>query len=184
MSRRQGVVLPPLLAFLAGNAVSPWSVGAQAAQEIRRPQYCDCELRLEHVVDLGDTAGPGAFPGIVRSVHRSPDGRYYVLTWNEYLVTRFDSEGRALPPLGVEGEGPGETLDVATLEFVGDSVVLFDRDLRRITVFDERMTPVRTAAIPGRMERAVAVEGIGFVLNGRCPTRANAPLHVLASPGE
>lgn len=65
-----------------------------------------------------------------------PTGNIAVLVDREIRV--FDSSGRFLRQFARAGEGPGELDQPTSIRVVGDSVVVFDESLQRISVFSEQ----------------------------------------------
>ena len=80
----------------------------------------------------------------VSGLERLSTGEIVVANGGTQELRVFSSEGRYLRTLGRQGEGPGEFLDLAFIDVVrGDSIVTFDRQLRRITVVDARSGGLR-----------------------------------------
>lgn len=68
-------------------------------------------------------------------------GQVYVADWDVPAITILSPGGNIARVLGRRGSGPGEFQNVASVQVLGgDSVVVFDRGLARITVFDPYAT--------------------------------------------
>jgi hypothetical protein len=65
------------------------------------------------------------------------------------LLRFYDEQGRHLRSVGGMGRGPGEFEEVEGLSVVGDTIVVFDGMLRRITAFDGEGTLLRTTQLRG-----------------------------------
>jgi hypothetical protein len=75
-------------------------------------------------------------------------GRTITIDANTFELTQLDSTGRVQHRAGGRGSGPGEFLAIASLFPVGvDSVAVWDPQLRRVTVFDERLRLVYSALL-------------------------------------
>ncbi len=172
------------IALIVATVVLPGASVSQETVQITGEPACDCSLVLDHVVDLGDAVGPGTLLGMVRTVRQGPNGDYFVLSWGAAEITRFDKSGRALDPVGREGEGPGEFKHVAGIWFVGDSIVVFDRGLGRLTVLRPDLSVARTAPLAGATRDIAWLDGQGFVLNGRFVGPRGIPLHLVTPEGE
>jgi hypothetical protein len=70
-------------------------------------------------------------------------GRTVVVDANSFLLRTHDSIGGVVAQAGGVGRGPGEFLSVSALFPVGgDSVAVWDPQIRRLTVFDENLQVV------------------------------------------
>ena len=81
------------------------------------------------------------------------DGRIGVANGGSREVRLYDENGAYLGSVGRSGEGPGEFRSIASIDLIaGDSVVAFDPDLRRVSVFDDDGVYARswTFESPGR----------------------------------
>lgn len=89
------------------------------------------------------------------------DGTVWVLDRGQRTAFKVSEDGRVLSRAGAEGEGPGEFRDpVSIVEAGPDSLVVFDRGLQRISVFDaegrfRRATTLRPGARPAGIVRSV-----------------------------
>ncbi len=89
-------------------------------------------------IDIGVVAGDAAYEffrplGAVRL----SDGRIVVANRGTVELRYFDKSGKQLVTAGGEGGGPGEMMDMSWFSrTVGDSMVVYDRRNRRLSVFD------------------------------------------------
>ena len=124
---------------------------------------------LDTVVQLQTGPGPGELPIVPLSVAAIPAGGYLAIVddGNAELRNLYDSAGGYVESLGREGDGPGEyRRAVAAAGFGGDSLLLWDRQRRLMTVLDRSGHPVRTFEVSADgFQLAVAVDG-HFVLDG------------------
>ncbi|MGD2135756.1 MAG: hypothetical protein PVF27_06330 [Gemmatimonadales bacterium] len=113
-----------------------------------RPEWSDraeCRVDSEPLLVLNGFAD-------VTDVALLDGGAVVVLDGMAHELRFFDAEGRLLASVGREGSGPGAfAAPVAVDVYRGDSVVVFDRALGRISVFSAagrfaRGVPVRIAA--------------------------------------
>ena len=92
------------------------------------------------------------------AIHRLPDGAVAVGDYQTQTPTIriYDSQGRLLRKLGRLGEGPGEFRGLSALLQSGDTLIVFDSRLLRLTRYLAGGTllgtqPVRTDAVNGRV---------------------------------
>ncbi len=105
---------------------APVPAGAQA-----RPPRWD----LVEDLRIGAQDGPKSLTA-VSDVLASPDGRtVYVAQPQEGRIRVFDSLGRALPPIGRRGSGPGEFQGLAFLGWRADTLYAVDATQYRISFF-------------------------------------------------
>jgi len=93
------------------------------------------------VLEIGTLAGPDPATtfAAVRDVVRFPDGRIAVLDLLTREIRIFARDGQHILTFGREGDGPGEFRGPVRMSVVhGDSVVVWDMDGRRISVFSDR----------------------------------------------
>ncbi|MCH7935442.1 MAG: hypothetical protein IIC36_15735, partial [Gemmatimonadetes bacterium] len=92
-------------------------------------------------LEIGTLSGPDPATTFtfVRDVVRFPDGRTAVLDFLTREIRIFGRDGQHILTFGREGDGPGEFRGPARMSVVhGDSVVVWDLDGRRISVFSDR----------------------------------------------
>jgi len=70
----------------------------------------------------------------VRGALRLPDGRIAVGSDGSRQVKIYGADGTHMLSLGEEGEGPGEFSSVILMGLLGDSMVVLDRRLRRVSL--------------------------------------------------
>ncbi|MCJ7626943.1 MAG: hypothetical protein MUO50_01025 [Longimicrobiales bacterium] len=134
--------------------VAPSSVSDSAGIEIvenLRPQWMDGEGWWVDSTPLFDLSGqddeelfrPGS-PWLL------DDGRLVLFNWGTSQVRFYDEGMEFIASSGQRGEGPGEFSNEALVwPFQGDSLLIFDLSLRRITVLDSDGRFGRTALLPG-----------------------------------
>ena len=75
-------------------------------------------------------------------------GRTVAIDANSFVLRVRDSIGRVVAQAGGAGRGPGEFLSFSALFPVGgDSVAVWDPQIRRLTVFDENLELVSASAL-------------------------------------
>jgi len=101
-------------------------------------------------------AEPAAPLTTVSDVAVAGDGSLYVVQSDEHLVRKFDRDGAVLLTVGRRGRGPGEFQYPWSIGMLGDTVVVGDDALVRITEFDpqgrtlETFTTLQLTAVPHR----------------------------------
>jgi hypothetical protein len=128
---------------------------------------------LDTVVQLQTGPGPGELPIVPLSVAAIPNGGYLVIVdglvggSSVDLRNLYDSTGRYAESLGRLGDGPGEyRRAVAAARVKGDSLYLWDRQRRLMTVLDHSAHPVRTFVVNANGFRLTAAADGQFVLDG------------------
>jgi len=92
----------------------------------------------EPVLSIGSAVGDEAylFDGVSGGLIL--DGRIVVADAGGHAIRFFDSVGIHQRTVGGPGEGPGEFGDLGSLgRYRGDSIIVWDRALQRVTVFDK-----------------------------------------------
>jgi hypothetical protein len=84
----------------------------------------------------------------VRGASRLPDGRIVAASDGTRDLRVFASDGSHLASIGGEGEGPGEFSSIRLLGLRGDSLVLLDRRLRRVSLIHPDGGFVRSFPLP------------------------------------
>ena len=149
-------------------------------------------------LDLGGSGDPAdEFSGTVIAVELR-DGRIVVANQGTSEVRFYDAKGARLNTVGRKGSGPGEFEQIASLSVgTGDSLLVFDRSTRRLSVIAPTGEIVRSAMIDlGQGNLANTVVGVlpgGRILvsparSGREPTtsglvRDSVDLRVVAADG-
>lgn len=108
------------------------------------------ELDSLPAVSIGgpDVSGPTRFFRI-QAVHVDPGGRLWVADGQSGELRIFHADGSHWKTRGGRGEGPGEFVQIRLLGAPdGDSVLVGDGRIDRITVFDPNGDLVRTERVP------------------------------------
>jgi hypothetical protein len=126
-------------------------------------------------LDLGVVEGAVEYEfQYVAGATRIVDGNIVVANSGSGELRCFDSDGNHLWTTGRRGEGPGEFRNLGWVQMLGsDSIVAYDRSLRRISVFDLNGALGRTTNIeaPGGLSRPTA---LGVLDDGTILVQANA----------
>jgi len=145
------------------------SAGVQLI-ESARATWAEGEAWVVGVEPLQDltTTGEGAAHEFYRVVdgRRLPDGDLVIAMPTE--LRYYSSSGEHRLTLGRTGDGPGEFRRIAKIGVLPpDSLVVYDRALRRITVYGPDRRPARVISVdidPAATGDEFAVLGSGFVL--------------------
>ncbi len=123
------------------------------------------------LVAIGALEGDEAYQfDRLQSVTRLADGRIVVANGGTQELRVFAPDGRHLSSLGRKGGGPGEFEGLGLVRVVaGDTLVTYDWNLRRLSVFAPDRGFVRSVAIEfaGGFPGVVGVFGSGTVLATR-----------------
>src|SRR5690606_29246206 len=99
-------------------------------------------------VDIGSSDAQGHDLYEVNGVARLSDGRIAIVNSGSSEVRLFSPEGELLQTLGGNGEGPGEFRSLRrAFVLPGDSLLVVDASLDRLTLFSSGGSLVRTAAV-------------------------------------
>ena len=150
------------------------------------------------VLDLGASGDPAdEFSGTIIAL-KLHDGRIAVANQGTSEVRFFDAGGKRLQSVGRKGSGPGEFEQIASLAVgAGDSLLVFDRGTRRLSVLAATGEIVRSGMIDlgqGTLAHVVfgALPGGRIVVSparsGREPTRSglvrdSADLKIVGADG-
>jgi len=95
-------------------------------------------LGPEPAVSIGSVGGDDRYQFFqVEAAVRMADGRIAVANRGTSEIRLYDDSGTYLEAWGAEGEGPGEFTNLNALSsWVGDSLMAWDRGLRRASFFD------------------------------------------------
>lgn len=94
-------------------------------------------LSSEPVVDIGVASGAAEYQlDRVADVLRLEDGRIVVANGGSGEIRFFDAEGRYLRSAGRSGSGPGEFRRLSSVIADGDSLLAFDGQQARVSIFD------------------------------------------------
>ena len=112
----------------AWNAQDAWQVEATPAADIGATEG-------DSTAELSDVSG----------IERLSDGRIVIGNGDTHDLRFYDSTGHFLRRVGGAGEGPGEFRSLGRLFLLpGDTIVVNDVRLRRLTVFDSAGRLIRT----------------------------------------
>jgi hypothetical protein len=133
------------------NAYGSWSE-AQAWRVAAEPS-----------VDIGELEGAEPYQLFrVSGAVRLSDGRIVAGNGGSHELRYFDAQGRYLKSAGREGGGPGEFEGVgAPIAVGGDSIAVYDWNLRRISLWDPDGNFVRSFGIQFSSGSPVAVGPLG-----------------------
>ena len=111
-------------------------------------------LTAEPVVQIGVVMGAPEYQlHNVVGATRLADGRIAVANGSSGEIRLYDPSGRFISLAGRPGEGPGEFGSLGMLFRLGDSLVAYDYQLRRLSIFDDEGTFARSFTLevpPGR----------------------------------
>lgn len=150
-----GTCVMPLLALAACQAsvVPGATVVDSAGVRVTMSEPADlvfAALDSLPILSLGarDATGPTQFQGI-QGMHVDRDGRIWVTHVMSPELRIFESDGAYWKTRGGRGQGPGEFGYARVLGAArGDSVLVADLGLRRLSVFDANGEFVRTEPLP------------------------------------
>lgn len=109
----------------------------------------------------------------VRGARRLPDGRVAVANDGTLELRFFGSDGSHLFNVGGEGEGPGEFSSIRLLGLLGDSLVVLDRRLKRVSILHPDQGFVRSFPL----EDGVAAYAMnGWIFDGGTVLIEDLPL--------
>ncbi len=87
-------------------------------------------------VTIGETEGEDEYQLFrVVGARRLADGRIVVANWGSQELRFYDESGRYLNAVGKRGEGPGEFSSLGRMFVLGDSLVVVDFRLLRVSLF-------------------------------------------------
>lgn len=158
--RRTPAAVIAALFCLAGACAFSDRAPYDAAQQPAWPPGQEWRIEPEPALVIGAPGGADGieFYGIATALMLS-DGRIAVAERSSQRIRLFDRTGRQeLPALGGRGRGPGEFTGLTWIGvFRGDSIVAWDSEEWRATVFAPSGEPVRTTRLP-------AVDGFVLVI--------------------
>jgi hypothetical protein len=132
-------------------------------------------------IDIGGAEGDSSQQLFrVAGVVRLQDGRVVVGDGGTSQLRFYDTDGRFLLSAGRKGDGPGEFRSIGSVfPYEGDSLLVTDDQLRRISIFDDRGAFGRSFAVQTSAELPFAsvigvfgdmtLLGQGFVQTGGVP---------------
>ncbi|MEO8199969.1 MAG: 6-bladed beta-propeller, partial [Gemmatimonadota bacterium] len=90
------------------------------------------------LMDIGSEGDSGEQFGRLQDVLRLPDGRLIVAEGDAAQLRLFSDSGNYIRSVGRKGEGPGEFVGLGLIRpYRADSLMVYDYQLRRITVIDQ-----------------------------------------------
>lgn len=147
---------------------------------------CSIEWRLRATVGiLADTEFEGRGPLQVYS--GSGQTLVFAPRSGRPALALLDSTGRAIRSVGGVGDGPGEfRLPTVLARFRGDSIWVYDRGQRRVSVLSADYHFVRSFSMPYSVDGLVGRDDGTMFMNGIVPTREKAglPIHAISPEGE
>jgi hypothetical protein len=152
------------------------------------PSCSACRIVIEPVVRLGMDSDHGALPGIPTSIVRDSRGRYIVAVPRpgEEGLRVYDARGRFLREVGRGGEGPGEYQNPKLVRVMrGDTLVVYDEGLGRLTVLDSGYRVVSTASSPRDINGVVRLGNsmVAVAASIRDKDRIGMPYHLFDAVG-
>jgi hypothetical protein len=135
----------------ANGAVVRDSAGVTIVEHVAFAERQPAEWRLsaEPTVSIGEVEGDPRYQlhGVMRGVRLS-DGRIAIANSGSLELRYYDRDGRHLLSSGRRGGGPGEFEGIGGLWKAGDDwLLVYDWSNRRISVFDEDGTFVRSLTL-------------------------------------
>jgi hypothetical protein len=141
---------------------------------------CIVEMKLRTILDL--ERAPANVAGLPISVVQNTKGNYFVVYSGEVPLI-FTAQGKFLQALGRSGAGPGEFRGASFVAALpGDSVLIVDGSLQRVSIFSPKLTFSRSVHLPLRAGRvAVLTWPDRVVMNTvvATPAFAGLPFHVM-----
>ena len=146
------------------------------------PSCVSCSVRLQSLGSLGDRNGSGAILSAPYSIAQDQQGRYFVAQVERpELPLVFARNGSFLGRLGRQGDGPGEFRQPRlVLVSSEDSIIVFDEQLYRFSVFSPSLRHVRSSPFPSELWSAAFLADKSLVVNAqiRDAERIGLPLHL------
>jgi len=133
------------------RGVASWLLIAGAAVGCTKADLPSGDIPVWHTGDV-PVARVGTVDGSreyqlhrVEDVVRLPDGRIAVANGGSQEIRIYGADGTYVTRLGRAGEGPGEFRSLVAIgNWPGDSLIAFDTQLRRVTVFSPAGVAVRS----------------------------------------
>jgi hypothetical protein len=181
----------------ASTATVRDSAGVRIVEHPADYEAASWEVGDAPLLDIGASEGDSTtLLYQVEGVHRLGDGRIVVANRSTHELRFYDGAGNHLYSSGREGEGPGEFGYISwTAVCRADSIFTYDITTRRLSVFDDRGTFVRSVMpqLPGGItpygQATCAPDGT-FLFSGwpefsrePGPSRPSRPLALMASDG-
>lgn len=125
-------------------AAIPWVHSSATAQTVEPSRW---KLASMMQVDDSHRVLRGGL-GSTTTLSRSPSGLMFVPQIQESRIVVFDSLGHFVRSIGRDGAGPGEFRLIGSLSWIGDTLVVSDLVLRRLSYFRVDGTFLRTVNDP------------------------------------
>ncbi len=159
---RQVPAVSVAIAAVLGIGLGACADGREPARTLRADT-----IQASPVLSLGAADAPEAetFSGVY-SGFLEPD-RFVIGDRGSHEVRVFDLKGHLVRRFGRSGQGPGEFVNIRWVTDKGDSIVVLDSGLDRVSVFTSRGDFARSFGLPvERLEEVQWVEpfGGGFLL--------------------
>ncbi len=121
------------------------------------------------IISIGHVDGPEPYLLYdVTSLRVTSRGRIIVANAGTREVRVFDSDGVFVEAVGRRGQGPGEYQHLTGIElFARDSMIVFDRDLRRLSVFSPSGQFLRSFLVEAPAGSTAPVEALVGVGDGK-----------------
>jgi len=158
------------------------SAQSQQAKQLQQTDGCgSCQLVEEELLRARGEEGDLGVASSLMAATRDSRGRYWLSFGPAALVNVVDADGRVVGVVGRRGEGPGESSAPTALVPVGDSVLVFDQVLQRVTVVGPDLVPVRTMPVIGQVFSGVSLGWPRVVINALVPSSDGSghPYHIL-----
>ena len=101
----------------------------------------------------------------VAGAFRFPDGRFVIANGGTQEIRVFDDRGKLLVNAARKGEGPGEFVQLRSVFPYGDSILAYDFQLRRISVFTSAGKYARSFIMP-RIREGLWPQPVGSFRDG------------------
>ncbi len=154
----------------------------------QEPACARCRIALRPVTVLGARGGRGGMAVRPYSIAAASRGRFVVAVSPERprppLV--FSADGSYEGELGRVGSGPGEYRSPRLVTRApGDTLLVFDEALGRLTVLSPSLRPVRSSPAPHDVWSAAADSTGSLLVNANVRDRARigVPLHLFSRDG-
>lgn len=166
----------------------PQAATAQPSIVVRGTSGCrGCEIVVTRGVTLGSTDGPGIIEHIETRAARDSRGRFILKANYPSTLSVFAPDGRFLRSLGRAGGGPGEFRGIGSVFVLpGDSLVVFDWESSRYSIFSPQHVYVSSGPLPLTPElSSLALRSGKFVFNHTLfsPNEIGQPLHLVNREG-
>ena len=157
--RSSGVVQAIGRCAIALGSMNAASLPAQLAAQ----NYLNADSAAALILGSADGQSEYLFDGIT-GIIRVGDGRFVVGNCGTGEIRLYSESGQHLRTTGRVGEGPGEFSQVARLfRAGGDTIAIWDRSLRRLTLLDSELNAERSFSVHQRIEPRGRLPGGAFI---------------------